>query len=34
VCNSLRIEAAGEHMSEEAKRASDHLPVWARISLS
>jgi len=33
VCNSLKIEAAGVHMSEEAKKASDHLPVWARITL-
>ena len=33
VCNSLKIEAAGVHASEEAKKASDHLPVWARIAL-
>ena len=28
----LRIEAAGVHMSPSARRASDHLPIWARLS--
>ncbi len=32
VDNQLRIEAAGVHMSPSARRASDHLPVWARLS--
>ena len=32
VDNKLRIEAAGVHMSASARRASDHLPVWARLS--
>ncbi len=30
---SLRIEAAGVHASPEARKASDHLPVWARLGL-
>jgi endonuclease/exonuclease/phosphatase family metal-dependent hydrolase len=30
----LGIEAAGVHSSASAKRASDHLPVWARLVLS
>jgi len=29
---SLNIEAAGVHMSPAARRASDHLPIWARLS--
>ena len=29
----LRIEAAGVHASAEARKASDHLPVWARLGL-
>ena len=34
ICNSqLTIEAAGVHMSEAARRASDHLPIWARVVL-
>jgi endonuclease/exonuclease/phosphatase family metal-dependent hydrolase len=33
VDKSLRIEAAGVHHSEAARMASDHLPVWARLSL-
>jgi endonuclease/exonuclease/phosphatase family metal-dependent hydrolase len=33
VHTDLRIEAAGVHMSAASKRASDHLPVWARISV-
>ena len=32
VDRSLRIEAAGVHMSHSARRASDHLPIWARLS--
>jgi endonuclease/exonuclease/phosphatase family metal-dependent hydrolase len=33
VDSSLRIDAAGVHASAEARKASDHLPVWARIGL-
>lgn len=33
VGKELRIEAAGVHHSEAARRASDHLPVWARLVL-
>ncbi|MFP5329912.1 MAG: endonuclease/exonuclease/phosphatase family protein [Alphaproteobacteria bacterium] len=33
VDSDVRIESAGVHMSPAAKRASDHLPVWARLSL-
>ena len=33
VTDTLRIEAAGVHASAEAKKASDHLPVWARLGL-
>jgi endonuclease/exonuclease/phosphatase family metal-dependent hydrolase len=29
----LPIEAAGVHASASARRASDHLPVWARLTL-
>ncbi len=32
VDRSLAIEAAGVHASAEARKASDHLPVWARLS--
>jgi endonuclease/exonuclease/phosphatase family metal-dependent hydrolase len=32
VHKDLNIEAAGVHMSAAARRASDHLPVWARLS--
>jgi endonuclease/exonuclease/phosphatase family metal-dependent hydrolase len=32
VHKDLNIEAAGVHMSEAARRASDHLPIWARLS--
>jgi len=28
----FRIDAAGVHMSPSARRASDHLPIWARVS--
>jgi endonuclease/exonuclease/phosphatase family metal-dependent hydrolase len=31
VDKSLRIEASGVHHSEAARKASDHLPVWARL---
>ncbi|HVH48531.1 MAG TPA: endonuclease/exonuclease/phosphatase family protein [Sphingomicrobium sp.] len=31
VGNDLRIEAAGVHMSPSARKASDHLPIWARL---
>jgi endonuclease/exonuclease/phosphatase family metal-dependent hydrolase len=33
VHRDLRIDAAGVHMSAAAKRASDHLPIWARLSV-
>jgi endonuclease/exonuclease/phosphatase family metal-dependent hydrolase len=33
VTNSVRIEAAGVHSSAESRKASDHLPVWARLGL-
>jgi endonuclease/exonuclease/phosphatase family metal-dependent hydrolase len=32
VDRALNIEAAGVHMSPAARRASDHLPIWARVS--
>ena len=32
VDKSLSIEAAGVHMSPSARKASDHLPIWARLS--
>ena len=32
VDKGLNIEAAGVHMSPAARRASDHLPIWARVS--
>jgi endonuclease/exonuclease/phosphatase family metal-dependent hydrolase len=32
VHKDLNIEAAGVHMSHNARRASDHLPIWARVS--
>lgn len=32
VHKDLNIEAAGVHLSPAAKRASDHLPIWARVS--
>jgi endonuclease/exonuclease/phosphatase family metal-dependent hydrolase len=31
VDKELNIEAAGVHMSTVARRASDHLPIWARV---
>jgi endonuclease/exonuclease/phosphatase family metal-dependent hydrolase len=33
VDQALAIEAAGVHASAEARRASDHLPIWARVAL-
>ena len=33
VDSALRIDAAGVHASPEARKASDHLPVWARLTL-
>lgn len=33
VSDGIHIAASGTHHSEKAKRASDHLPIWARISL-
>jgi endonuclease/exonuclease/phosphatase family metal-dependent hydrolase len=32
VDKDLNIQAAGVHMSPAARRASDHLPIWARLS--
>jgi endonuclease/exonuclease/phosphatase family metal-dependent hydrolase len=32
VGKELNIEAAGVHMSAAARKASDHLPIWARVS--
>jgi endonuclease/exonuclease/phosphatase family metal-dependent hydrolase len=32
VHRDISIEAAGVHMSAAARRASDHLPIWARLS--
>jgi endonuclease/exonuclease/phosphatase family metal-dependent hydrolase len=32
VDRDLNIEAAGVHMSSAARRASDHLPIWAKLS--
>ncbi|HUG46139.1 MAG TPA: endonuclease/exonuclease/phosphatase family protein [Sphingomicrobium sp.] len=33
VGSGIRIDSAGVHRSEAARRASDHLPVWARLTL-
>ena len=33
VDHALAIEAAGVHASAEARKASDHLPIWARVAL-
>ena len=33
VHKDLNIEAAGVHMTPAARRASDHLPIWARVSV-
>ena len=32
VDHSLRIEAAGVHTSAASRKASDHLPIWARLA--
>jgi endonuclease/exonuclease/phosphatase family metal-dependent hydrolase len=32
VDKDLNIHAAGVHMSSAARRASDHLPIWAKLS--
>ena len=32
VDRELKIDAAGVHMSPAARRASDHLPIWARLT--
>jgi endonuclease/exonuclease/phosphatase family metal-dependent hydrolase len=32
VHRDMTIEAAGVHTSAAARRASDHLPIWARLS--
>jgi endonuclease/exonuclease/phosphatase family metal-dependent hydrolase len=33
VSETIHIAASGTHSSDQAKRASDHLPIWARISV-
>lgn len=33
VHKDMSIEAAGVHMSAAARRASDHLPIWAKLSV-
>lgn len=33
VDNRLTIAAAGVHVSRESRKASDHLPIWARLTL-
>jgi endonuclease/exonuclease/phosphatase family metal-dependent hydrolase len=33
IVDGVRIDAAGVHMSPAARRASDHLPIWARLTL-
>jgi endonuclease/exonuclease/phosphatase family metal-dependent hydrolase len=33
VDTDLRIDASGVHQSDAARRASDHLPVWARLGV-
>jgi endonuclease/exonuclease/phosphatase family metal-dependent hydrolase len=33
VDQSLGIEAAGVHASAASRKASDHLPIWARLAL-
>jgi endonuclease/exonuclease/phosphatase family metal-dependent hydrolase len=34
VSEDFAVEAAGVHRSPTAQRASDHLPVWARLQRS
>ena len=34
ICDTaITVESAGVHMSEAARRASDHLPIWAKLAL-
>jgi endonuclease/exonuclease/phosphatase family metal-dependent hydrolase len=33
IVEGVRIDAAGVHVSPASRRASDHLPIWARLSL-
>ncbi|HYI42134.1 MAG TPA: endonuclease/exonuclease/phosphatase family protein [Sphingomicrobium sp.] len=34
ICDTqITIEAAGVHMSEAARKASDHLPIWAKLAV-
>lgn len=33
IVEGARIDAAGVHASRAARKASDHLPIWARLSL-
>jgi endonuclease/exonuclease/phosphatase family metal-dependent hydrolase len=33
ICDGVKIEAAGVHMSEVARTASDHLPIWAKLAV-
>lgn len=33
IVQHMKIDAAGVHMSTAARRASDHLPIWARVQL-
>ncbi len=34
ICDStITIEAAGVHMSDAARKASDHLPIWAKLAV-
>jgi len=33
-CNQLKITACGVHDSPNARRASDHLPIWADVKLA
>ncbi|MEJ7776490.1 MAG: endonuclease/exonuclease/phosphatase family protein [Sphingomicrobium sp.] len=34
ICNSgVTIKAAGVHMSDAARKASDHLPIWAKVEV-
>jgi endonuclease/exonuclease/phosphatase family metal-dependent hydrolase len=33
IVQGAKIEAAGVHMSEAARKASDHLPIWAKLAV-
>ena len=33
IVEDLKIDAAGVHVSAAARKASDHLPIWARLAL-